>query len=295
MIRKCILTGKEFDSTFKYYPDPYFDGDKYYFKPVGNVYISSIAKSAIENGEGDLGVFAGLCRCAFELNETTPVISSELFDLVDKSKDIPRNFKDKYDHFLYILYKTGGKDYKTHTIEVEDDYPLAFASDISELQRIVDLAISSGELECPNRIDTEEIGTIIYSDLRFTPKGLKKVDKLINNYFSIVQPKIDSGNNEIDRKINHAVSLFYQENATIEDKRSAAEELSFILEPYRKDMEKYFIDKDVNFFFHIVNEFDIRHNKEKTKKLIYVEQVEWIFQSLLNTLTTFIRLKNRIG
>jgi hypothetical protein len=59
-------------------------------------------------------------------------------------------------------------------------------------------------------------------------------------------------------------------------------------------MDKYFTDKDVNLFFQVVNEFDIRHNKEKTKKLIYEEQVEWVFQCLLNTLITYIKLKKRI-
>lgn len=294
MIDTCIITKRKFDKSFKYFQDPDFNGYKYYFKPVGTVYISRVAEMVINNKNNiDLSVVAGLCRCAYELNETPPIIDSELINSLGVLKNIPRSFKDKYDHFLSILYKTGGNEYKTKTIEVEDDYPLAFAGDISELQRIIDFAISSGELECLEKFDSEEIGTMIYLDLRFTPKGLKKVDKLINNYFSIVQPKIDSGNIEIDRKINHAVSLFYQENSTIEDKRSASEELSFILEPFRIDMEKYFMDKDVNLFFHLVNEFDIRHNKEKTKKLIYNEQIEWVFQCLLNTLITYIKLRKR--
>ena len=32
---------------------------------------------------------------------------------------------------------------------------------------------------------------------------------------------------------------------------------------------------------------------KKTKKLVYDEQVEWVFQCLLNTLITFIKLKKR--
>ena len=289
----CIITKRKFDKTFRYFQDPNFDGYKYYFKPVGMVHISRAAEIVISNNKIDLSIIAGLCRFAYELNETPPLIDSTLINSLEKLKNIPRNFKEKYDHFLSILYKTGGNEYKARTIEVEDDYPLAFASSISELQRIIDFAITSGELECLQKFDSEEVGTLIYLDLRFTPKGLKKIDKLVNNYFSIVQPRIDSGNIEIDRKINHAVSLFYQENATIEDKRSASEELSFILEPFRKDMEKYFVDKDVNLFFQLVNEFDIRHNKAKTKKLIYEEQIEWVFQCLLNTLITYIKLKKR--
>jgi hypothetical protein len=294
MIDTCIITKRKFDKTFKYITDPLFNGHKYYFQPVGTVYISNAAEIVINNNTKiNLSVIAGLCRCAFELKEEPPIIDSELINSLDTLKSIPRNFKEKYDHFFSIIYKTGGNEYKARMIDVKDDYPLAFANNISELQRIIDFGISSGELECLEKIDSVDVGTLIYVDLKFTPKGLKKADKLINNYFSIIQPKIDSGNTEIDRKINHAVSLFYQDNATIEDKRSASEELSFILEPFRKDMDKYFMDKDVNLFFQLVNEFDIRHNKEKTKRLIYEEQIEWIFQCLLNSLITYIKLKKR--
>lgn len=289
----CIITKKKFDNTFKYYQDPSFDGFKYYFKPVGTVHITHVAELIINKNNFNVSLIAALCRCAHELNNPPPLIDSVLLNSLDTLKDIPKTFKEKYDHFLLMLYRTGGNEYKFRTIKVEDDYPLAFASDITEFQRIIDLAILSEDLECSNKIETDQSGTIYYSDLRFTMKGLKKIDKLINNYFSIVQPKIDSGNADTDRKINHAVSLFYQENATIEDKRSACEGLAFILEPFRKDLDKYFVDKDVNMFFQLVNEFDIRHNKEKTKKLIYEEQVEWIFQCLLNTLVTYIKIRKR--
>lgn len=293
MIDTCFLTKRKLDETFEYQHDMDFNGHKYYMKPVGWVYISSYAIEMIKSNNFDLSAIAGLCRCAYELKEEPPVIDTELIVSIKTLKNIPRTFKEKFDHFLSILYKTGGNEYRARTIEVEEDYPLAYAIDISELQRIIDLAISNGDLECSNTFDCEEAGTLIYLNLRFTPKGLAKVDKLINNYFSIIQPKIDSGDTSIDRKINHAVSLFYQDNATIEDKRSAAEELSFILEPFRKDMGKYFLDKDVNLFFQLVNEFDIRHNKVLTKKLIHEEQFEWLFHCLLNTLLTYIKLKKR--
>jgi hypothetical protein len=293
MIENCIITKRKFDKTFEYYNDPYFNGYKYYFKPVGTVYISHVAEILINNNDIKVSIVAGLCRCAYELKDSPPEIDSELLNSLDSLKNIPRTFKEKYDHFLLMLFRTGGNEYKSKTIKVEDDYPLAFADDIFEFQRIIDLAISSEDIECSNKTETDQSGTIYYFDLRFTVKGLKKIDKLINNYFSIVQPKIDSGSSETDRKINHAVSLFYQENATVEDKRSACEGLAFILEPFRKDMDKYFVDKDVNLFFHLVNEFDIRHNKEQTKKLIYEEQIEWIFQCLLNTLATYIKLRKR--
>jgi hypothetical protein len=293
MFDTCLITKRKFDQSVKFFNDPKFRGFIYYFKPVGNVKITEPAVIVLENNKINLNPIAGICRCAYELKEEPPLINADLLNSIDEIKNIPRSTKEKYDHFLTMLFKTGGSDLKPRKISVYDDYPLAYANDISEFQNIIDFAIDSKELECIDRVVTEEDGPIFYVDLKFTPKGLKKINKLLNNYFSLIQPIIDSGNIETDRKINHAVSMFYQDNSTVEDKRSACEELSFLLEPFRKDLDKYFLDKDVNLFFQLVNEFDIRHNKEKTKKLIYEEQIEWIFQCLLNTLITFIKLRKR--
>jgi hypothetical protein len=293
MIDHCLITNKEFDKDIKFFVDSEFNGYKYYFKPVGTVYITSSAVIMIEKNSFNLNILAGLCRCAYELNEKPPIIDSVLLNSLDNLRNIPRTFNEKYNHFLSLLFKTGGNEYKPRVIDVENDYPLAFANDINEFQRIIDFGIKSHDLECLKSFETEGQGVIFYIDLNFTPTGLKRLNKVVNNYFSIVQPKIDSGDQDLDKKINHAFSLFSQENPTIEDKRSACEELAFILEGLKKDLTEYFTDKDVKMFFHLVNEFDIRHNKEHTKRLVYEEQVEWIFLSLLNTILTYIKLKKR--
>jgi hypothetical protein len=89
--------------------------------------------------------------------------------------------------------------------------------------------------------------------------------------------------------------LFFKEPQTMDRMRSACESLSFVLEPLREDLKKYFNSKDTEAFFNIVNNFDIRHNKEQTKDIQYQEQLEWIFYSLLNTITIYTKLKDRIG
>ena len=76
--------------------------------------------------------------------------------------------------------------------------------------------------------------------------------------------------------------------------RSACESLSYVLEPLREELPKYFHKQDVSDFFNIVNNFDIRHNKDHTKKLIHPEQLEWGFYSLLNTINTYVKLKKRL-
>jgi hypothetical protein len=289
----CIITKWKFDSSVKFYTDSYFNGQKYYFKPVGEVHITTSAIMMIEKNNFNLNVLAGLCRCAFELKEPPPMIDSQLLNSLETLSNIPRSFNEKYNHFLTLLFKIGGNEYKPKTLVVEEDYPLAFSSDIKDFQRIIDFGIKSNVLECLKSFETEEKGTIIYKDLNFTPEGYRKMNKVVNNYFSFFQPRIDSGNADIDKKINHAYSLFSQDNATIEDKRSACEELAFILEGLKKDVSNFFIDKDISAFFQIVNDFDIRHNKVQTKKLIYEEQVDWIFASLLNTILTYVKLKKR--
>ena len=76
--------------------------------------------------------------------------------------------------------------------------------------------------------------------------------------------------------------------------RSACENLSYVLEPLRKDCEVLFTKSDTNVFFKIINDFDIRHNKNTTKQIEFPEQLEWIFYSLLNTINTYTKLKQRL-
>ena len=109
--------------------------------------------------------------------------------------------------------------------------------------------------------------------------------------FGLVSQVISTGNSEVDEKINHARELFFDNAQSLDKMRSACEALCFILEPLREDLKNYFNQKDVSDFFQIVNTFDIRHNKETTKNIVHEEQLEWLFYSLLNTINTYVKLK----
>ncbi|MBK8343770.1 MAG: hypothetical protein IPL12_10940 [Bacteroidetes bacterium] len=61
----------------------------------------------------------------------------------------------------------------------------------------------------------------------------------------------------------------------------------------KKDLFNYFDSKDVNAFFQIVNDFDIRHNKISTKVLEHPEQLEWVFYTLLNSINMYVKLKTK--
>ncbi len=53
-------------------------------------------------------------------------------------------------------------------------------------------------------------------------------------------------------------------------------------------------DSDTEDFFNIVNNFDIRHNKNRVKLINNEEQLEWIFYSLLNTINTYVKMKRKV-
>jgi hypothetical protein len=51
---------------------------------------------------------------------------------------------------------------------------------------------------------------------------------------------------------------------------------------------------DTEYFFRIVNEFSIRHNKLSTKRINSEEQLEWVFYCLLNTINTYVKMKRKV-
>ena len=79
----------------------------------------------------------------------------------------------------------------------------------------------------------------------------------------------------------------------MEKMRSACETLMFVLEPLREELRVFF-KGDTEHFFNIVNNFCIRHNKERTKAIEMPEQFEWLFYSLLNTINTYVKIKGKL-
>ena len=112
--------------------------------------------------------------------------------------------------------------------------------------------------------------------------------------FGLIDQKIITGRLEDDRNIAHAKSLFFGKDSTLESKRSACQTLSFVLEPLHENLKKSF-EGDTEVFFRIVNEFAIRHNKERTKNIQHEEQIERIFYSLLNTINVYVKMKRKVG
>ena len=244
-------------------------------------------------------ILAGICRNAFESKQEPPIIDEEFIVEGLKNTPYPKEFKEKARHLLKFIYENGGKEYKSVTYQADKDYPICYANDMDEFGRIMNLLVNKKYwLDCANYIGTEE-GPGVYFGLTLTESGVEEVERELPSIpmAGLIQQKISTGDAFTDAQINNALRLFTIEPKKLENMRSACETLAYVLEPLRRELSKsgYFAEKDVSDFFQIVNEFDIRHNNNKTKNIEHPEQLEWVFYSLLNTINTYIKLKARLG
>lgn len=207
----------------------------------------------------------------------------------------PKSFDEKSICLLRYIYENVGKNLETFTFSSTKNYSICFADTPDEFRRIMDLLEEKNLIRWSKKIPYLG-GEIDYMDTKLTTGGIAEVEKDLPRVpmIGLVNQDISTGNKDIDDKVNYAKNLFFQEPTTADKMRSACENLAFVLEPLREDLKKYFILRDVNDFFQIVNTFDIRHNKEHTKSITHIEQFEWIFYSLLNTINAYTKLKQRL-
>jgi len=238
---------------------------------------------------------AGICRNAFEDGKEPPLIDTEFTTNGIKNILVPKTIREKADHLLKFMYKKGGKDSSDFEFVSLYDFTIAYATGEKEFNKIM------RNLETRNLIQIDaNLGmsghTVVYRGVMITELGLAEVEKDLPNIpmISLVDQEIATGDAEIDSTINHAKKTFFDAPQSMDKMRSACETLSYVLEPLRKECESLFGQKDIDAFFSIVNSFDIRHNKDSTKRIQYPEQLEWVFYSLLNTINTYSKLSKRL-
>jgi hypothetical protein len=295
IITQCVLTGKSLDEN-TVIDETVGTFISYEFPPVGKVKIGiPTFLNFINNENLNHPILAGICRNAFENEIEPPTITQDFITTEFKNLSIPKSFKEKWLHFLEIIYSKGGKDYKPLTIVNSRDYPLCYCEDGNEFSRILEYLEENFYIKYQD--EKMSFDTTIYRNLLLTDSGIEEVEKDFPKIpmISLVNQAITTGNAEIDQKINHAKEMFFREPQTMDRMRSACETMSFILEPIRQDIKNYISEKDTEDFFNIVNNFDVRHNKDKTINIQHPEQLEWIFYSLLNSINTYTKLKARIG
>lgn len=268
----------------------------YEFLPVGKVKISLPVYMSFQNKRDFRHpILAGICRQAFELGNEPPLIDSNFLESEIKNIKYPKSFVEKCNHLLKYIYNNGGNDFKEFKFLGSKDYPLAFADNQEEFNKIIKHLEKNFFIEIGNEMGMSG-SRIIFDDVTLTNTGIMEVEKELPKIpmIGLVNQEISTGNIEVDKTINHAKQLFFQQPTSLDKMRSACESLSYVLEPLRKDCENIFGKSDTNDFFKIVNEFDIRHNKERTKQIEYPEQLEWIFYSLLNSINTYTKISKNL-
>lgn len=264
---------------------------------VGKVKIGIMTYKELLDGDFERYLIAGICKHRTLENKETVLIDSDFIREGYKSFHPPIDFEEKTYQFLKYIYSYGGRENKEFDFNSTRDFPLAYASQ-EEFDRIMDHLENEYFITIRTKHRLGGMATrYVYMGVKLTRQGKEEAEKAIPKMplFGLVSQEISTGDIAIDEKINHARNLFFEEPITIDRMRSACETLSYVLEPLRKDLEKYFTTKDISDFFQIVNSFDIRHNKEHTKDLVHPEQLEWVFYSLLNSINSFTKLKQRLG
>lgn len=259
---------------------------------VGRIKITIPAYNELLTGDYERYLIAGICKHR-TLEQKDPVlIDSEFIRTGYKKLNPPLHFEEKVYQFLKYLYSSGGRENYEFEINSTKHFPLAYA-DQEEFIRIVDYLEDNYFISCGNKHRTNSGN--FYTGVKLTGVGRAEAEKTLPKLplYGLISQEITTGDFEIDEKINHARQLFFEEPITMDKMRSACEALSYVLEPLRKDLETFFKSKDVSDFFQIVNNFDIRHNKDHTKDLVHHEQLEWVFYSLLNTINTYTKMKGR--
>lgn len=278
---------------------------QYRFAPIGEAHIGLPTWLELTNGVlTGLGkphfALAGLCREAAERGQTPPTLTADL--LRQPPTDLPYTFEERADRLLQVLYEAGGQEHKPRNLEIHRDFPLAYAEGHAEFQRLVERLVSDGLLafDKPNDQPNEWVDGIRtdYFGVLPTPLGRRRIEQrghqtVLPELVRQVPPTFDV---QVSVKIQHAKTLFFKENATSEEMRSACVALCNVLEPLRADAKQVpfpQFSKDVEAFFMLVNQFEIRHNKEQTKRIEFPEQFEYVFYGLLNLINTYYKFQQR--
>jgi len=261
---------------------------------VGKVKITIPAYMELFKGDFERYLIAGICKQR-TINGLEPILIDNSFIQEGYKKFAPSSFDEKCMLLNKVLYQLFGKENIEFELMAGKHFALGYANP-EEFSRLMDQLITERFLTVKNLKKMSRFdGSEIYIGVKMTSYGKEEAKKALPKMplFGLVNQEIETGNKKIDEKINHARTLFFSEPQTIDNMRSACETLSFILEPYRDSLKSYFSSKDVSDFFQLVNGFDIRHNKDATKKIEEPEQLEWVFYSLLNTINTFAKLEKK--
>ena len=272
-------------------------GMNYYYetKYVGKVWVTDTASTELQNlssKDPRRFIIAGICKFRTLNNEEPIRIDSAFVNGGYKNEKYPVSFEEKAYHFIKYMFTHGGKEGHDFEFNSTKDFALAYASQ-EEFTRIIEYLEDEGQITIRKKHQLTSEPHYLFMGVRLTRQGKDEAEKALPKIpmIGLANQEITTGDDEIDKTINHAKRLFYEQPQSMDNMRSACESLSYVLEPLRSQCERIFGNPDTNSFFSIVNNFDIRHNKNSTKEIEFPEQLEWVFYSLHNTINTYTKLK----
>jgi hypothetical protein len=148
--------------------------------------------------------------------------------------------KKKCRSSLKTIHEKGGKENHKFQMKSFEDFALAYSTP-EEFTRIIDKLEDDYYISIDSKSKTSGRNEF-YFGLKLTSSGKEEVEKDLPKIpmYGLISVDITTGDSEVDDQINHARSLFFSENPTIEKMRSACETLSYVLEPLRKDLTIFF-------------------------------------------------------
>jgi hypothetical protein len=239
-------------------------------------------------------VLAGYFRNKHEDKVPPIVVTSDVAERIVAAKDYPLDFDQRAAYLLRFIYEHGGKEYERRDIQCSRDYPICYAQNDDELMRLTTSLIEQGLIKV-GKVHMLTSSSKSFLDVILTQAGLAKISGEMpkEQLSGLIRGKIQTGQPDLDDRINHAYELFNSANGDMEGLRSACIALAAVLERYRDDLAIAFVKKDTDTFFALVNEFDIRHNKTRVQQIEHPEQLEWVYYPLLNSISTYCKLKAR--
>lgn len=262
---------------------------------TGPVQLGALyAQELLNLGQFDQPILAGYFRNKYEAGLEPAVVTKDVAERIIAAQDYPLDFEQRAAFLLRFLYDNGGKEYRRRDISSSSDYPLCYAMNGDELIRIMSMLQARGLVNVGNE-KILSAGRKAYMEVTITPAGFEKVvgDLPAEHLTGLIRGRIQTGQPDLDAKVNHAHDLFHGANGDMEQLRSACITLAAVLERYRGDLSFAFGKKDTDAFFALVNEFDIRHNHTRVKQIEHPEQLEWVYYTLLNSISTYCKLKAR--
>lgn len=193
---------------------------------------------------------------------------------------------------IEITYDLIAKPYARNPYLVDNSSKPATLSDFSDPDSIIEFNDTEGKNEF--RIEINEFLLNYDEGFELSENGEIRLigDKDLSNLFNEEVPS--SGNEDIDHRIDKAISKFRHHRSSDDDKKTAIIELDQIREFLKKDLEVLNLTPDEKKLTEIANGYAIRHlnDKQKTEfdKSIFFT---WLFSSYLSLIYLILRLRER--